>query len=88
MSHLPGEESDDETVELDTWSEEEDGVEDPFENEDEEPTDGPIDDSDEATFSDGFAMKKKQLPQPESSSFAPDLPKVSVSSLKVKRLLK
>lgn len=68
--------AEDEVVELDTWSEEDDGVEDPFEMEDEAPADDGADD-------DAFVLDAgPTLPADRGSSF-PDLPKVSVSSLKV-----
>ena len=77
--------ADTELVELDTWTEE-DGVEDPFEMEDELPADGDLEEV--APLVDGYGTRKVGLPQPLRGSSMPDLPKVSVSSLRVPKILR
>ena len=54
-------ESDDDVVELDTWSEQEDGVEDPFESEEEIPADEGLD---ELRNTDGFEAQRGSAARP------------------------
>ena len=77
--------AEEEVVELDTWTEE-DGEEDPFENEEEFACEGEGATTDLVLVPDAFAEEVKV--QPARGRSFPNLPKVSVSSLKVTRIIR